>query len=50
MRDRELYTQILGIHSPCQVAEVGLSVGAGKVKVYVGPEPGVVTAEVVKIG
>ena len=33
MRDKELYTQILGIRSPWQVAEVELSVEAGEVKV-----------------
>lgn len=40
MRDKELYTQILGIRSPWQVADVELSVGAGEVKVYVEQEPG----------
>ena len=40
MRDKELYTQILGIRSPWQVAEVELSVEAGEVKVYVEQEPG----------
>lgn len=40
MRDKELYTQILGIRSPWQVADVELSVEAGEVKVYVEPEPG----------
>ena len=40
MRDKELYTQILGIRSPWQVAEVELSVEAGEVKVYVEQESG----------
>jgi len=40
MRDKELYTQILGIRSPWQVSEVDLSVQAGEVKVYVEQEPG----------
>ena len=40
MRDKELYTQILGIRSPWQVADVGLSVEAGEVKVYVEQGPG----------
>lgn len=40
MRDKELYTQILGIRSPWQVADVELSVEAGEVKVYVEQEPG----------
>lgn len=40
MRDKELYTQILGIRSPWQVADVELSVGAGEVKAYVEQEPG----------
>ena len=42
MRDKDLYTQILGIRSPWQVADVELSVEAGEVKVYVEPEPGAV--------
>ena len=42
MRDKELYTQILGIHSPWQVVDVELFVEAGEVKVYVEPEPGAV--------
>ncbi len=40
MRDKELYTQILGIRSPWQVADVELSVEAGEVKVYVEQGPG----------
>lgn len=40
MRDKELYTQILGIRSPWQVADVELSVEAGEVKVYVEQESG----------
>jgi len=40
MRDKELYTQILGIRSPWQVADVELSVEAGEVKVYVERTPG----------
>jgi len=40
MRDKELYTQILGIRSPWQVVEVDLSVEAGEVKVYVEQAPG----------
>ncbi|HSH28748.1 MAG TPA: ISL3 family transposase [Thiohalobacter sp.] len=40
MRDKELYTQILGIRSPWQVADVELSVDAGEVKVYVERTPG----------
>lgn len=40
MRDKELYTQILGIRSPWQVADVELSVEAGEVKVYVERMPG----------
>ena len=35
MRDKELYTQILGIRSPWQVSEIDLSVQVGEVKVYV---------------
>lgn len=40
MRDKELYTQILGIRSPWKVADVELSVSAGEVKVIVEQEPG----------
>jgi transposase len=40
MRDKELYTQILGIRSPWKVADVELSVGAGEVKVFVEQEAG----------
>ena len=40
MRDKELYTQILGIRTPWQVADVELSVEAGEVKVYVEQAPG----------
>lgn len=40
MRDKELYTQILGIRSPWQVADVELSLEAGEVKVFVEREPG----------
>lgn len=40
MRDKELYTQILGIRSPWQVADIELSVEAGEVKVYVERAPG----------
>lgn len=40
MRDKDLYTQILGIRSPWQVADVELSVEAGEVKVFVGWAPG----------
>lgn len=40
MRDKELYTQILGIGSPWRVAEVELSLDAGEVKVYVELETG----------
>jgi transposase len=41
MRDKELYTQILGIRSPWQITNVELSVESGEVKVYVEPEPDV---------
>ena len=40
MRDKELYTQILGIRSPWKVADVELSVGAGEVKVIVEQDAG----------
>lgn len=40
MRDKELYTQILGICTPWQVSEVELSVAAGEVKVYVEQQAG----------
>jgi transposase len=40
MRDKELYTQILGIRSPWRVADVELSVRSGEVKVMVEQEPG----------
>jgi transposase len=40
MRDKELYTQILGIRSPWRVADVELSVSAGEVKVVVEQEAG----------
>jgi len=35
MRDKELYTQILGIRSPWKVADVELSVEDGEIKVIV---------------
>jgi transposase len=40
MRDKGLYTQILGIRSPWRVADVELSVRASEVKVIVEQEPG----------
>jgi transposase len=40
MRDKELYTQVLGIRSPWKVADVELSVVAGEVKVFVEQEAG----------
>lgn len=40
MRDKELYSQILGIRSPWRVANVELALEAGKVEVFVEPEPG----------
>lgn len=39
MRDRELYSQILGISAPWRVVDVELSVDAGEVKVHVAVEP-----------
>lgn len=40
MRDKDLYAQILGIHSPWQVADVELTLSAGEVRVYVEQERG----------
>jgi transposase len=40
MRDKDLYTQIMGIRSPWQVADVELSVTVGEVTVFVEQEPG----------
>ena len=39
MRDKDLYTQILGLQSPWQVSDVELNAGAGEVKVHVELEP-----------
>lgn len=41
MRDKELYTQILGIQTPWQVSDIELDLKAGEVKVYVRQKPGV---------
>ncbi len=40
MRDKELYTQILGIQAPWEVSEIELDLKAGEVKVYVEQKPG----------
>jgi transposase len=40
MRDKELYTQILGIQTPWEVSEIELDLKAGEVKVYVEQKPG----------
>ena len=40
MRDKELYTQILGIRSPWKVSEVELALEDGEVKVFVEQEAG----------
>jgi transposase len=40
MRDKELYTQILGIQSPWEVSDIELDMKAGEVKVYVKQKPG----------
>lgn len=39
MRDEYLYAQIVGIHNPCQVTDVELTVSAGEVRVFVEHEP-----------
>ena len=41
MRDKDLYSQILGIKNPWQVVDVELALGAGEVKVYVEHDPGI---------
>ena len=40
MRDKELYTQILGIQAPWKVSDIELDLKAGEVKVYVDQKPG----------
>ena len=40
MRDKELYTQILGIQTPWEVSDIELDMKAGEVKVYVKQKPG----------
>lgn len=40
MRDKELYTQILGIQTPWEVSDIELDLKAGEVKVYVAQKPG----------
>ena len=40
MRDKELYTQILGIQTPWKVSDIELDLKAGEVKVYVEQKPG----------
>ncbi len=40
MRDKELYTQILGIQTPWKVSDIELDLKAGEVKVYVQHKPG----------
>ena len=40
MRDKELYSQILGIQAPWTVADIELNLKAGEVKVYVKQEGG----------
>jgi len=40
MRDKELYTQILGIQTPWEVSDIELDIKAGEVKVYVQQKPG----------
>jgi len=40
MRDKELYTQILGIQAPWEVSDIELDLKAGEVKVYVDQKPG----------
>lgn len=39
MRDKDLYTQILGLQSPWQVSDVELNTAEGEVKVHVELEP-----------
>ncbi len=41
MRDKELYTQILGIQTPWKVSDIELDLKAGEVKVYVKQKSGV---------
>jgi len=40
MRDKELYKQIMGIHTPWEVTDVELSMAAREVTVHVGQEAG----------
>ncbi len=40
MRDKELYTQILGIQTPWEVSDIELDMKAGEVKVTVKQKPG----------
>lgn len=40
MRDKELYSKILGIQAPWTVTDIELNLKAGEVKVYVGQEEG----------
>jgi hypothetical protein len=40
MRDRALYSHILGIKAPWQVVNVELALESGDVKVYVEHDPG----------
>ena len=40
MRDKDLYTQILGIQSPWRVADVELTLAEGEIKVFVEQESG----------
>jgi transposase len=42
MRDKDLYTQILGITPPWKVTDVELSVGSGEVKVFIEQRSGTV--------
>ena len=42
MRDKDLYTQILGIRSPWKVTDVDLSVDSGEVKVFIEQRSGTV--------
>ena len=42
MRDKDLYTQILGIRSPWKVTDVDLSVDSGEVKVFIELRSGTV--------
>ncbi len=40
MRDKELYTKILGIQTPWEVSDIELDLKAGEVKVHINQRPG----------